>query len=108
MPGRECPAAYLLDAPTELAACCGFDLRHKYTLYLNLYLYFSVLRVIGGVGAVCINFAAVRDRVDAGFFDVDGRVGRIQIQIQIQNILVTQSTGGRRRGRRGLGRCGPL
>ena len=24
----------LLDAPTALAACCGFDLCHKYILYL--------------------------------------------------------------------------
>ena len=32
----------LLDAPTALAACCGFDLCHKYILYL--YLYFAVLR----------------------------------------------------------------
>ena len=30
----------LLDAPTALAACCGFDLCHKYILYLYLYLYF--------------------------------------------------------------------
>ena len=29
----------LLDAPTALAACCGFDLCHKYILYLYLYLY---------------------------------------------------------------------
>jgi hypothetical protein len=28
-----------LDAPTALAACCGFDLCHKYILYLYLYLY---------------------------------------------------------------------
>ena len=28
----------LLDAPTALAACCGFDLCHKYILYLYLYL----------------------------------------------------------------------
>ena len=27
----------LLDAPTALAACCGFDLCHKYILYLYLY-----------------------------------------------------------------------
>ena len=31
----------LLDAPTALAACCGFDLCHKYILYLYLYLYFG-------------------------------------------------------------------
>jgi hypothetical protein len=31
-----------LEAPTALAACCGFDLCHKYTLYLYLY-----LRVLG-------------------------------------------------------------
>jgi hypothetical protein len=29
----------LLDAPTALAACCGFDLCHKYILYLYLHLY---------------------------------------------------------------------
>ena len=29
----------LLDAPTALAGCCGFDLCHKYILYLYLYLY---------------------------------------------------------------------
>jgi hypothetical protein len=34
------PLRDLLDAPTELAACCGFDLCHKYVLYLYLYLYF--------------------------------------------------------------------
>ena len=27
----------LFDAPTALAACCGFDLCHKYVLYLYLY-----------------------------------------------------------------------
>jgi hypothetical protein len=32
--GNYCPA------PTALAACCGFDLCHKYILYLYLYLYF--------------------------------------------------------------------
>jgi hypothetical protein len=32
-------ASVLLDAPTALAACCGFDLCHKYILYLYLYLY---------------------------------------------------------------------
>jgi hypothetical protein len=32
----------LLDAPTALAACCGFDLCHKYILYLYLYLYLFV------------------------------------------------------------------
>ena len=31
----------LLDAPTALAACCGFDLCHKYILYLYLYLSLS-------------------------------------------------------------------
>jgi hypothetical protein len=29
----------LLDAPTALAACCGFDLCHNYILFLYLYLY---------------------------------------------------------------------
>ena len=29
----------LLDAPTALAACCEFDLCHKYILYLYLYAY---------------------------------------------------------------------
>ena len=29
----------LLDALTALAVCCGFDLWHKYILYLYLYLY---------------------------------------------------------------------
>jgi hypothetical protein len=33
------PFRDLLDAPTALAACCGFDLCHKYILYLYLYLY---------------------------------------------------------------------
>jgi hypothetical protein len=28
--------------PTALAACSGFDLCHKYILYLHLYLYFLV------------------------------------------------------------------
>ena len=28
---------------TYLAACCGFDLCHKYILYLYLYLYFTVI-----------------------------------------------------------------
>jgi hypothetical protein len=32
-------SADLLDAPSALAACCGFDLCHKYILYLYLYLY---------------------------------------------------------------------
>ena len=32
----------LLDAPTALAACCGFDLCHKYILYLYLYLLLGV------------------------------------------------------------------
>jgi hypothetical protein len=31
------PLRDLLDAPTALAACCGFDLCHKYILYLYLY-----------------------------------------------------------------------
>ncbi len=35
------PLRDLLDAPTALAACCGFDLCHKYILYMYLYLYFS-------------------------------------------------------------------
>ena len=34
----------LLDAPTALAACCGFDLCHKYILYLYLYLYLVRVR----------------------------------------------------------------
>ena len=34
-----CP--HLLEATTALAACCGFDLCHKYILYLYLYLYFG-------------------------------------------------------------------
>ncbi len=33
------PLRDFLDAPTALAACCGFDLCHKYILYLYLYLY---------------------------------------------------------------------
>ena len=37
------PLRDLLDAPTALAACCGFDLCHKYILYL--YLYSSVLDI---------------------------------------------------------------
>jgi hypothetical protein len=37
------PLRDLLDAPTALAACCGFDLCHKYILYLYLYLYFCLL-----------------------------------------------------------------
>jgi hypothetical protein len=37
-PKRDVPTD-LLDAPTALAACCGFDLCHKYILYLYLYLY---------------------------------------------------------------------
>ncbi len=36
------PLRDLLDAPTALAACCGFDLCHKYILYLYLYLYFCI------------------------------------------------------------------
>ncbi len=36
------PLRDLLDAPTALAACCGFDLCHKYILYLYLYLYLSM------------------------------------------------------------------
>ena len=32
----------LLDAPTVLAACCGLDLCHKYSLYLYWYLYLEV------------------------------------------------------------------
>ena len=32
----------LLDASTALAACCGFDLCHKYTGILYLYLYFTI------------------------------------------------------------------
>jgi hypothetical protein len=38
------PLRDLLDAPTALAACCGFDLCHKYILYLYLYLYFDSVR----------------------------------------------------------------
>ena len=34
-----CTLCDLLDAPTALAACCGFDLCHKYILYLYLYLH---------------------------------------------------------------------
>jgi hypothetical protein len=37
------PLRDLLDAPTALAACCGFDLCHKYILYLYLYLYLHIL-----------------------------------------------------------------
>ena len=37
----------LLDAPTALAACCGFDLCHKYILYL--YLYFCVRALAAGL-----------------------------------------------------------
>jgi hypothetical protein len=33
------PLRDLLDEPTALAACCVFDLWHKYILYLYLYLY---------------------------------------------------------------------
>jgi hypothetical protein len=49
------PLRDLLDAPTALAACCGFDLYHKYILYL----YFAggglVVRlpVKGGFCSVC-------------------------------------------------------
>ena len=35
----------LLDAPTALAACCGFNLCHKYILYLYLYLYLYLLEL---------------------------------------------------------------
>jgi hypothetical protein len=37
------PVRDLLDAPTALAACFGFDLCHMYILYLFLYLYFFFL-----------------------------------------------------------------
>ena len=52
-------ALRLLDALTALAACCGFDLCHKYMLYLYLYLYLGTTRretnrrggeLVGGVG----------------------------------------------------------
>ena len=36
------PLRDLLDAPTALAACSGFDLCYKYILYLYLYLYLFV------------------------------------------------------------------
>ena len=41
----------LLDAPTALATCCGFDLCHKYILYLYLY-FFTGARDRAWVGAV--------------------------------------------------------
>ena len=47
VPASSAPLRDLLDAPTALAACCGFDLCHKYILYLYLYLYLTV----GGGGA---------------------------------------------------------
>jgi hypothetical protein len=37
----------LLDAPTALAACCGFDLCHKYILYLYLYFLDKRCRALG-------------------------------------------------------------
>jgi hypothetical protein len=43
------PLRDLLDAPTALAACCGFDLCHKYILYLYLYLYLSI-RIVPRTG----------------------------------------------------------
>ena len=36
------PLRDVLDAPTALAACCGFDVFHKYILYLYLYCKLSV------------------------------------------------------------------
>ena len=33
----------LLDAPTVLAACCGFDLCHMYIFYLYLYFHTDFL-----------------------------------------------------------------
>jgi hypothetical protein len=47
VPGLECPLRDLLDAPTALTACCGFDLCHKYILYLYLYLYFAADVLLG-------------------------------------------------------------
>ena len=35
---RACVCVRAVDTPTALAACCGFDLCHKYILYLCLYL----------------------------------------------------------------------
>ena len=37
----------LLDAPTALAACCGFDLWYKYILYLHLHISGSSGFVLG-------------------------------------------------------------
>jgi hypothetical protein len=46
------PLRDLLDAPTALAACCGFDLCHTYILYLYLYLY------LRGRNACCMGLHA--------------------------------------------------
>jgi hypothetical protein len=36
------PLRDLLDAPTAVAACCGFDLCHKYILYLYFVFYAAI------------------------------------------------------------------
>ena len=43
----------LIDASTALAACCGFDLCHKYILYL--YLYFVKRRAAVRCGVRCLS-----------------------------------------------------
>ena len=98
----------LSDAPTALAACCGFDLCHKYILYLYLYLRGScgsadqmacllrppdrgVLDLFVYTYAVeqLENPLTMREQMEFSCCPKDTEI-QIQMQIQIQNILVTQ------------------
>ena len=49
-----CGFAELLDAPPALAACCGFDLCHKYILYLYLYLNVCVCVCLCVFACLCV------------------------------------------------------
>ena len=51
--GPRVPCCDLLDASTALAACCGFDLCHKYILYLYLYLYCDLFDAPTALAACC-------------------------------------------------------
>jgi hypothetical protein len=62
----------LLDAPTALAACCGFDLCHKYILYLYLYFFRVPLRA-----RLCPSTPA------ASAITITGKYKSIRIQIKI-------------------------
>ena len=58
----------LLDAPTALAACCGFDLCHKHILYLYLYLYFCGLGATNRPREHAGAFGSSKDKAVGAFF----------------------------------------